>query len=179
MRIKRVTSIAVLPAILVLAFAAVARSQDAGTLLEGKRELDAVVAAIRAVVPDGLLNFEGRWLCRSTSVDPTCHVNGSVNDSYSVGSFKQGRIFSLLQLATGSSRIHRVGSDKPRARVERPWLLGDSVVITVQIRPGEKASSGDTLTTLHEVVLGMVDGKFATRAVRPLTNPQTPVDSTR
>ena len=95
MQFKRFTMIS-FPAVLVaLSFAAVARAQDAGKLLEGRQELDVVIAAIRAVVPEGLLYNETRWLCRPTSLDPECHLSrDSLNDRYGVGSFKAGRLFA-------------------------------------------------------------------------------------
>lgn len=157
---------------LVLSLGTVAHAQAASRLMDEKQELDVVIAALRAVVPEGLLTVELQWLCRSASLDPACHKTGaSLNDRYDVGNFKWGRLFALLQLATGSTRIERVGLDRPRVQVERPWLSGDSVILAIRVRPGKQPAPGDTLTTLHEVVLGIAEGKIKTRAVRPLVNP--------
>ena len=146
-----------------------AQSQEARAQMDEKQEIEIVIAAIRSVVPEGLLGVEVNWLCRPSSMDPKCHVSGGLlNERYKVGNFKWGRLFALMQLATGSVQVERVGLDRPRVQVERPWLRGDSVILAVKVRPGRQPAPGDTLTTFHEVVLGVVEGKISTRSVKAL-----------
>lgn len=180
MQFKRFTANPVAALLAALSFATVARSQDAGKLIAGRQERAVVIAAIQAVIPEGRLNLDGRWLCRPTSVDPKCHLSsGSINDKYQIGITTLARLSTELQTATGNKWQKRVGPDRPTVRVERPWLYGDSVVMTVQIRPGKQPAPGDTLTTLHQVVLEVVGGRIATRSVSPSTErPQIPADST-